>query len=67
MAALLPIDTLRRQVLSSELMTAFERATDIARVPARPSLVMSWHIGADGRPVCQWMADAAAIRGLPPN
>ncbi len=74
MAALPNVDVLRQHALPPAFMMSLDAAAGPARdgtvtlgSTARPQLVATWHLAADGRPVCRWAVSDPAIRGLPPD
>jgi len=74
MAALLEIDVLRQHALPPAFMAEPDAAAGSAwdgaalfGSTARPCLAATWHLAADGRPVCRWAVSNSAIRGLPPD
>jgi hypothetical protein len=74
MAALLPNDVLRRHAVPSAFVADLDFTGAFAPVRpanqnprARPRLVASWHLGASGRPICQWAIGDQASPDLSPS
>jgi hypothetical protein len=72
MAALLPNDVLRRHDVSFTSVAELDRTDAFAPVAyvnrnprgmARPAA--SWRLGANGRPICQWVAGDQTSLNLP--
>jgi hypothetical protein len=61
MAALLPIDTLRRHALPAALAAATP-----GLAPSQAP-VASWHLGHDDRLACRWTVGNAAIPAFTPD
>ena len=67
MAALLPIDDLRRHALPAASVADLVREADLPYVKRPfgggdvcPRLVAGWHLGPNGRPVCGWRVEPEA-------
>ena len=67
MAAILPIDVLRRRARPLPFPSGLDRAAEAGPASVRLRPVASWQLGPSGRVECRWSLGAASAQGLPPD